>query len=154
MQNLSRLSERSKCFLKRSKRGKILFFQAFIICGIARAIILLIQFNKVKTYIGTYKGESSFQIEESKYQLIKEIACAVNSASQVTPWKSKCFVKALTAQKMLKNYNIYSTLYLGVAKDGERDIKAHAWLRAGEIIVTGGDEKNNFKEVARFSNEK
>ncbi|MBC8061952.1 MAG: lasso peptide biosynthesis B2 protein [Clostridiaceae bacterium] len=154
MPSLSQLNKKLKNFLKRSNGDKLLFFQAFIICGIARSIILLIQFNKIRTYIGTYKKESSFQIENSKYELVKKIAWAVNSASLLTPWKSKCLVKALTAQKMLKNHKIYSTLYLGVAKGGERGIQAHAWLRCGQLIVTGGNLKDNFKEVARFSNEK
>lgn len=154
MQNLSQLSKKSRGFLKRSNNEKKLFFQAFIICGVARIIILLIPFNKIKKYIGRHNEESSFDIENSRYGLIKKIAWAVNTASVLTPWESKCLVKALTAQKMLKGNNIYSTLYLGVAKNGERDIIAHAWLRCGPMIVTGAQEMNNFKEIARFSNEK
>lgn len=154
MQNLSQLSKKSKGFLRRSNHEKILFFRAFIVCGIARIIILLVPFNKIKRYIGKYNEESSFDIENSEYKLIKKIAWAVNSASGLTPWQSKCLVKALTAQIMLKKYNIYSTLYLGIAKDKEREIKAHAWLRCGSIILTGGHEMNNFKSIAKFSNEK
>jgi hypothetical protein len=154
MQNLSQLSKKSGSFFKRSNKDKMLFFQAFILCGIARSIIILIPFRKIKGYIGVYNKESSFDIENSKYQLVRKITWAVNRASGLTPWQSKCLVKALTAQRMLKNYNLYSTVYLGVAKEGKRDIKAHAWLRCGAMIVTGGHEKHDFKEIARFSNEK
>lgn len=153
MLKLSQLNKKAVNFLKRNSRDKLLCIQAFILCGIARITILLISFNKIKKYIGTYNKESSFDIENSQYQYIKKISWAVNRASQFTPWESKCLVQALTAQRMLKHRNIYSTLYLGVAKDGEKDMKAHAWLRSGAMIVTGGYESKHFKEVARFSNE-
>jgi len=128
--------------------------QAFVLCGIVRGFILHVPFNKIKKYIGIYNKESVREIEVSQYKLIRKIALAVNSASRYTPWESKCLVQALVAQKMLKSRKIYSTLYLGVAKEGENAIKAHAWLRTGSIIVTGAYEAKNFKEVARFSNEK
>jgi len=153
MLNLSQLNKKVANFIKINNRDKLLFVQAFIYCGIARSIILFIPFNKIKKYIGIYNKESSYNIENSKYQYIRKISWAVNRASQLTPWESKCLVQALTAQRMLKRCNIYSTLYLGVAKDGEKDMKAHAWLRCGSMIVTGGHESKNFKEVARFSNE-
>jgi hypothetical protein len=153
MLKLFQLNKKVKSFLKINNRDKLLFVEAFIFCGIARLIVLLIPFNRIKKHIGIYNKESSFDIENSQYKLIRKIAWAVNRASKFTPWESKCLVQALIAQKILKNHNIYSTLYLGIARAGEKEIRAHAWLRCGAMIVTGGYEKNNFKEVARFSNE-
>ena len=54
------------------------------------------------------------------------------------PWESKCLVRALTAQKILKKKGIHSTMYLGCGlNDGK--MVAHAWLRCGEMYVTGGN---------------
>lgn len=32
-------------------------------------------------------------------------------------------------------------------------MKAHAWIRCGEMIITGRSEKDHFIQVASFSNE-
>jgi hypothetical protein len=154
MLNLSVLNKKVNNFLKRSNIDKLIFIQAFVLCGIMRSLVLLVPFNKLRQHIGYYNKESSFGIEDSKYTEAKRIAWAVNRASMLTPWESKCLVQALVAQKMLKSRHIYTTLYLGVAKDGKSGLIAHAWLRCGSMIVTGGYEMDRFKEVARFCNEK
>ena len=51
----------------------------------------------------------------------------------------------------LQKRGIKTTLYLGVNKDTNNDMKAHAWIRAGEMYVTGGDGKG-YATVAKFSN--
>lgn len=55
-----------------------------------------------------------------------------------TPWESKCLVRALAAQRLLCRRGLSSTLYLGCGME-EGKMVAHAWLRFGEMYVTGGD---------------
>jgi hypothetical protein len=152
MMNLSVLVRKSKSFVRVKWRDKILFFQAFFLSGISRIAILFIPFRVVKRFLGTPKKDSSYEIKIEEYRRVKRIAWAVNQASKYTPWESKCLVKAITAQRMLKRYKIYSTIYLGVNKDEKNNMEAHAWLRSGSVFVTGGYEKDDFKEVAKFSN--
>ena len=45
---------------------------------------------------------------------------------------------------------IHSTLYLGVGKD-EGKMIAHAWLRCGQMYVTGGNG-SSYAMVAKFRN--
>ena len=52
-------------------------------------------------------------------------------------------------QLMLRRRGLPGTLHLGVAKEGNR-MEAHAWLRCGDQIVTGGHELERFGVVARF----
>ena len=154
MISLSVLVRKSKRFVRINWRDKILFFQAFFLSGIARIAILFIPFKVVKRFLGTPKKESSYEIKIEEYRRVKRVAWAVNQASKYTPWESKCLVKAITAQRMLKTYKTYSTIYLGVNKNEKNNMQAHAWLRSGSVFVTGGYEKDNFKEVAKFSNAK
>lgn len=153
MLNLSVLIRKIKTFLKMPLLEKSMFFEAYILSGIYRFAILAIPFKKLKKYIGAYKKESSRQIPMEQYKVARRVLGAVNMATTRTPWESKCLVRALTAQRMLKKRNIYTTLYLGVGKDINNKMLAHAWLRCGEIILTGGRERTGFKEVAKFSNE-
>lgn len=152
MMNLSVLIRKLKSFIRIKWKDKILFFRAFFLSGIARIAILLIPFRVVKKFLGVSKKESCYDIRIEEYRRVKRIAWAVNEASKYTPWESKCLVKAITAQKMLKGYKIYSTLYLGINKDEKNNMEAHAWLRCGNVFVTGGYGKEDFVEVAKFSN--
>ena len=52
---------------------------------------------------------------------------------------------------MLRRRRVPSTLYLGVRRSGP-GLSAHAWLRSGPAIVTGGiDESARYPPIAWFS---
>ena len=82
----------------------------------------------------------------------ERIGSIVSKASKYTFWKSLCLVQALTAQKLLGDKNIPTTIYLGVLKDKKNNIIAHAWTRCGKYFVTGGENNEMFTVVAKFSN--
>lgn len=150
--NLLRFPRKINKFIKLSRKDKNILLEAFIISGIIRFAILFIEFKKLAVIYGKYKEETNIEVSQWEEKIIFRIGWAVNEISYRTPWKSKCLVKALTAQIMLERRKISSTLYLGVAKDRNKLI-AHAWLRSGQVIVTGAREMPGFKEVARFANE-
>jgi len=75
----------------------------------------------------------------------KQIGTAVRRASRNVPWKTRCFVEAIAAKRMLKRRNIPCNVYLGLKKieiieNGEHmeDLDAHAWVVSGDFVVTGG----------------
>lgn len=137
-------------FIKLRFKDKLLVLETFILTAIARVIILIIPFNKIKKHIGIHKKETSFEIDNTTSQIAFRVGWAVGHVSKNTPWQSKCLVQALTAQRMLKRRKVSSTIYLGVKKK-EGKMEAHAWLRCGHIYVTGGINKDEFTEVARFA---
>lgn len=134
-------------------KDQLLFFIAFILSGIARFLIIAIPFKKIQSYIGISKDESPYEdIVEEEWHIIKRVRKIGLLACRYTPWESKCLVKALVVNWLLRYYKIPTTLYLGVAKD--KNLLAHAWLRCGPCIITGGDVQRDFVEVAKFSNYK
>jgi hypothetical protein len=64
---------------------------------------------------------------------------------------SQCLVQAVAVTWMLQRSDIPSTLYFGVAKDTGGGLKAHAWVRVGEKILTGAKEREDFSVVATFA---
>jgi len=152
MKKLSKLSRKVKTFLNLKPSDKKLLMEAFINTALARILILVVKFNKLQKMIGEYKEESPYIVDEKQYPIITKIAWAINIVSHNTPWQSRCFVQAITAQRMLEKRNISSTVYFGVNKDKENNITAHAWTRCGNVIVTGNREKNAYTTVAWFSN--
>lgn len=148
MKNLFRLIRK---FLKLSWFDKILLLEVFFLTGIARAAILIFSFNKIAKITGISKSESDMEIGEENLKIAVKVGWAIHAVSKRTPWESKCLVRAITAQVILHQKKISSTMYLGVAKDENKKLTAHAWVRCGSYILTGADEMKNFVQVAKFA---
>ena len=150
MKSLSLLNRKIKTFLKIDFESKVMFCKAFILCGFYRFIILNINFGKVKRLLGEKGKESNFKSDIEHYKIAKKVGIIVRLAGSHTPWESKCLVQAMTAQKLLKDKGVETTLYLGVARDGS-NMLAHSWLRCGELFVTGGNGDLNYIRVNCFA---
>jgi hypothetical protein len=151
MLELSRLNNKIKTFISIPWVSKILLLEALMYSAVARSVIVFIPFKKYKKYIGIPNQETPLEIESQKYHIINAVSWAVHIITSRTPWQSKCLVQALTAQQMLKKRKLSTTLYLGVNKENGKDLNAHAWLRCGQLFVTGGRNRNEFAEVAKFA---
>lgn len=152
MKSLYLLFKRIDKFGRLGGFEKRLLIEAFLITGLTRIRLIFIGFSKLAKKMGTFKEESSAKVSIQDKLITRKIAWAVSVVSKLTPWESKCLVKALTAQIMLKHRNLSSTLYLGVAKDEDNKLIAHAWLRCGTDIITGDDGRTKFTVVAKFAN--
>jgi hypothetical protein len=150
MKNLFQLIKKTPKFFRLSSRDRALLIEAFLFTGLIRFKILFFHFYKLASYSGKHKEESPWEISHGEKIIVNEIGDAVNLVCKYTPWESKCLVKALTVQIMLKKRKIGSTIYLGVARDKKNKPIAHAWLRSGTDIITGGYEYKRFTEVAKF----
>lgn len=154
MKRLSKFSRKFKTFFTLKSTDKKLLIEAFITTALARILILAVKFNKLQKFIGEFKEESPHIVDENQYRIVAKIAWVINIVSRNTPWQSRCFVQAITAQRMLEKRNISCTVYFGINKDKENKITAHAWTRCGDVIVTGNHEKDAYTKVAWFSNTK
>ncbi len=67
------------------------------------------------------------------------------------PWQSKCLDQAIAAHQMLRRRGVPSTLYLGVAKEGDSALSAHAWVRCGRLLVVGGEGRHRYTVVNTFA---
>lgn len=138
-------------FCRLSIKQKLLFISAFFLTGIVRLLILVIPFKWLALVIGEKMADSPSELDQKAYQQAAKIGWAVTRISRYTPWQSKCLVQAITTLLYLKFFRIPYTLYLGLDKDQANNLIAHAWLRCGELIVTGGGEQDRFQVVARFA---
>ena len=148
------LSQKLNNFRKRPLSSALLWGRAFFGLGLAKFAIFWIPFRRLANWLGMQGVETSDEVGEEHQALARRVSWAVRSASRYTPWNSNCFPQAITAQRLLSSYGIPSTLYLGVAfasVDGGKDLKAHAWLRCGSLIVTGANGHKTFGVVGVFS---
>lgn len=113
-----------------------------------RLCIRFVPMPKIEKNMGI-RGEESEETEtEENVRLAKLVRFHVNRVTEHLPLKRKCWVRALTARKILMKHGVNSTLYMGVGKENDQMI-AHAWLRCGQIYVTGGNGQG-YAVVAKF----
>ncbi len=123
-------------FVKYCKYKK-LCLAAFCYSAYYRFGILLVKPARLYKYWGVRGEESPKEDTMDNYRYAYRVAYAVDRICTRTAWESKCLVRALTAQVLLKRKGIHSTLYLGCGMEDGKMV-AHAWLRCGKVYVTGG----------------
>ena len=64
--------------------------------------------------------------------------------------ESKCLAQAMTARVLLGVMGIRTSLLLGVARDPELKMEAHAWVLAGRASVTGANGFGSYTVVAAY----
>jgi hypothetical protein len=119
--------------------------------GCARLAIVILPFRRIAPFLGRNMAQSLEAEESANRELLDKISWAVTTASRQLPWECLCLAQALAGKAMLKRRGVTSTLYLGLAKDEEASLRAHAWLRCGNRILTGEREMAEFTIIASFA---
>jgi len=101
--------------------------------------------------MGHAERESPRDVSLSHEQSLIRLASAINAVSKYTFWSSNCFAQALCAHWILKGRKWHHTIYFGVKKDENQGMKAHAWLRAGDRIVTGIGGHKGYTVLGKFA---
>lgn len=87
---------------------------------------------------------------DSAITIQQKISRAVKKASNYSLLDSKCLTQAMAAKIMLKRRKISSIVYLGLAKDKDNNLKAHAWLKTGNEFITGQISHKKFQVISYF----
>jgi hypothetical protein len=137
-------------FLRLPSSDRRLFVEAAICLGVARLAVLVLPFRWIAPFLGRHMDESPQTTESEHKEIGVRISWAVQTASRHMPWECKCLTQAIAGKGMFKLRGVRSTLYLGVARDDGEKLRAHAWLRSGDVFVTGGHRTNQFVVVSSF----
>lgn len=120
--------------------------EALVLLGIARATVLGIPFKRIAPHLGQAQQATP---PGAPTVSATRVAHAIYLVSRHTPWDSNCFAQALAAHVMLRRRQSANTLYLGVFKQG-KEFAAHAWLRNGDLMVTGGAGHERYTVIACY----
>ena len=140
-----------KRYIKIPLTQKKLLFEALFALAIARAAIACLPFRRIATWLGTQGAESPRSVSDHEIVRAKEIGWAVSVLAQRIPWDGRCLSQALAATGMLRRRGMEGTVTFGAAEDSSAEFKAHAWLRLGPLIVTGGPGNESFKTLTTFA---
>lgn len=102
--------------------------------------------------MGLVQGAAPSCVTSAAYVDTSKIGWAIQAAAARTPWESACLAQALTGMLMLSRRRGSATLYLGVAKDesGSDAMAAHAWLKCGDMILTGVSGYEAYSVISSF----
>ena len=128
-----------------------LLVEAGILLVVARLAVWFAPFRRVAARLGEEMAESPAELTDKQRETALSIGWAVRTLGRRLPWMSQCLVQAVAATWMLQRRRISSTLYFGLAKDSDGSLKAHAWVRSGEKILTGAKGHEEFRVVATFA---
>ena len=139
-------------FLRLPNAKRQILVEAAICLSIARIAIMALPFPWIVPFLGQNMTVSLDTTEPEHSDLIKQVSWAVRTASRRLPGKASCLARAIAAKRMLRRRGVQSTLYLGIGKDGDGKLRAHAWLRSGNVIASGARGMVSFTVISTFAN--
>jgi hypothetical protein len=132
-------------------RHQLLWIEAFLALAAARLAVGRMPFRQIAPGLGRRMAESPHDTPLAQQSRVAAIGWSLRSAARIAPWQSTCLVQALAGKWMLRRRRLASTLYLGVDRGVENWLDAHAWLRYGSQILTGGGNLERFRVIASFA---
>jgi len=140
-----------KKYYKIDKKERVILNQAFFWLIYAFILVRIIPLRWFNSVLGEFKKEIEFDLNENQLQLISNLKKNIRRLKRKFPWKVKCFEEAIAVKKVLEKYQVKSTIYLGVSKDKNSKLIAHAWLKIGKNFITGEKGYEKFTVVGFYS---
>lgn len=134
-----------KRFLRLPGGRKLMVSEALLALMVARLAIAALPFRRIAAWVGTAGAESCGTAPPEQVETAKMVGWAVERLGRKVPWDARCLTQAVAAWAMLKRRGLDGTISFGAAKSESGELKAHAWLRFGPCVVTGGAGHEDFK---------
>jgi hypothetical protein len=129
----------------------LLLAEAVALLALSRLQVRTVKFERIASRLGKMHAECFEGVPAEAMALAWQISWAVNAAARHTWWTSNCLPRALAGQRMLARRGLPATVYLGAARDEPETMIAHAWLRCGDGLLTGGPGHRRYTVVATFA---
>lgn len=115
----------------------------------------LVRFRPFATYVSRLGTAMSGDPEwdwDGDPRVLVDIRWAVRRWSRASGGHFTCLMQAMAVQALLARQGVSSAVVLGV-KPGRAgaDPTAHAWLRVGQWVIVGGEERDGHLAVASYS---
>ena len=138
-------------YLATSPSRKFLLVEALFALAIARMAMALVPFRSIAAWLGTAGAQSAATATFDELQTAEEIGWAVGVLGRRVPWDGRCLAQALAATGMLRRRGLEGTVTFGVREGASAGFDAHAWLRMGSRVVTGGAGYQQFRAFTTFA---
>jgi hypothetical protein len=150
---------RFKTFLYIPASRKLLLCEAFAMLVWGWFVIRCLSFRRYAERLGEPSaGENYDDNVQDEYQL-RNIRWAIDAINRLFGGKFNCLMQGIAGKLMLNRRGISNTLVLGTRitrENGDRNsetLKAHAWLWAGQVIILGGEVRNEYTPITSYHSE-
>ena len=130
---------------------KLLLWEALLALVIARIAMFCLPFRWIASWLGTPGAETPLPATDAEIRQAKDIGRAIGVLAKRVPWDGRCLAQALAASGMLRRRGLEGTVSFGAGRDDAGKFSAHAWLRMGPYMVTGGPGHERFKTFTTFA---
>jgi hypothetical protein len=137
-------------FMRRRRADRLLLLEALFWLAWAKLLLLTLPFRWIAPRLGRQMSESPDSLAEADRPLARQVGWAVQAVARYVPLGFVCLPQAMAAKWMLRRRSMPSTLYLGLRHEEKAGLTAHAWLRAGDNIITGGAARVEHRVIATF----
>lgn len=149
------LMRRVRAFGQMPLGDKLAIAPAWLLIGAASALILLIPFARLAPLLGRPLGATSLTplIDARQKARARFVQRAIARAAALAPFRADCLPQALAGALLCRWLKVPAATHLGVQlgdADASAGLRAHAWVDAGEVRVTGGRGIGRFTVVACF----
>jgi len=129
-------------------KSKSLAFKILIYSHIYFILAIILPFKRMAKKMGKqcFEADNTLETEMIRYCVfLKKVLIGIN---KYWPYKFRCLIQALVISAILREKRIPHTTYLGVKKE-TRKMKAHAWLKCGNLFISGNGP-GDFNTVSFF----
>ena len=140
-----------KRYARISRARKRLLWEALAALAIARLAMACLPFRRIAAWLGTPGAESPATATAGEMRTAQEIGWAVGALARRVPWDGRCLAQALAATGMLRRRGLEGTVSFGARRGESAGFDAHAWLRLGSCMVTGGPGHERFQTFTTFA---
>jgi hypothetical protein len=126
-----------------------LFEAAFWLC-ISGLAIRILPFRWIAALLRRPEKATPPIAEAEQQRAIDLITWSVAAVSNNLLKVCKCLPQSLAGKMMLRRRGMEGIIYLGVMKNDQRDLAAHAWLKSGMRTLIGGPDNSRFLIVSTF----
>jgi hypothetical protein len=136
---------RVRKFLNLSVREKFLLMEAVLLVFAIRVGLTFLPFSTLEKLLakGTRKD---IDLKRKARFSIDQVAWSVSAASHRMP-KATCLVQALAIQFLLPREGYPANLRIGVKKDANGQLEAHAWVESEGRVIDNGSENRRYKPL-------
>ena len=139
-----------KTFLRMPWKQKLMIPRVLVLMAFYKHQVHHRPFSKLAPKIGTLGLETPEEASPRNAWLVHEL---MEAMLRRIKWKDSCLIRALTAKRILNSMGEKCTLYMGVSQIEGQAMTAHAWLRCGKCIITGGESMSHYPVTATFADE-
>ena len=125
-----------------NRRRLFLCRTLFLLTGIRLGLAFL-AFQKLREVLARFSTVSAHTQKhlprnaDQTQQIVRQVIWAVEKSAKLTPGGAKCLAKALATQVLLSRRNCECEFKIGVAKNDQGALEAHAWIEKDQQVIMG-----------------